>query len=842
MNNVLTIFRRDLKAFYTSPIGYIFMIVFLLISVGLYMTTFFAFPVADMRNFFGNLPILLCVFIPAVTMRVWAEERKENTWEMLLTFPMRAWELSLGKFLATFAFFVATLAATLTVPIMLARLGNPDNGAVLGGYIGTCLLGAFFLSIGIFVSGFCKDQIVAFVVTLLVCFAIFLLGTDFVASYIDGVFPRLGTILSTAVGVVSHYTAFTRGVIEITDVLYFVVWTALFLGLNVMYIDGRNRPGARLNFSTATALCAAIGLLFNWLVAGQSFGRFDLTENKIYTVSQATRNILASLDAPVQVKVYITPKNEMPASMSKLEQDITDKLDELRVASGGKLQFSTVYLRAANVVAKAQDLGLEEKEEKKDESKVIEERMLDKGVVPFQVQTMEADQVSNKLIYSSIGVGYRDKKEEIIPQIIPDNLNELEYRLMNIVFKLTREKAPVVALVAPRDTVPPEMRQLYMQMGQPVPESMDPFSLVQKWLEHEKYDVRRVDLTKTSKLPDEYDVLVVLNPRELNDRQRYEINRALVSGKSVVMAVQQYDWDYRVTRNRLSLSQNDNRPEVNPLLEAYGLGVSKDILMDVNHVPLNISTGSLADLLGLGQPVNLPTHIVVTSSTMNQDVSITNWLATVLYLWGTAINLDKDKLASLGLNYQVLMSTTDRAWTVAGDAPSEALNTALTQEPPEKGTQYPLMVMVTGQFPDAYKDKPRPAWPPVQPRPGMPPIPDDDKEEAPATPVTPAPGKLILIGCAQAFTDNLLRSVDNKDLLLNSIDAAALGDELVNIRGKKPVNRAIERPDTGTRFFWKAVNYVGINALVAAVGVAVAILRRRSRIRYELAYAVASKQ
>ena len=842
MNNVLTIFRRDLKAFYTSPIGYIFMIVFLLISVGLYMTTFFAFPVADMRNFFGNLPILLCVFIPAVTMRVWAEERKENTWEMLLTFPMRAWELALGKFLATFAFFVATLAATLTVPIMLARLGNPDNGAVLGGYIGTCLLGAFFLSIGIFVSGFCKDQIVAFVVTLLVCFAIFLLGTDFVASYIDGVFPRLGTILSTAVGVVSHYTAFTRGVIEITDVLYFVVWTALFLGLNVMYIDGRNRPGARLNFSAATALCAAIGLMFNWLVAGQSFGRFDLTENKIYTVSQATRNILASLDAPVQVKVYITPKNEMPASMSKLEQDITDKLDELRVASGGKLQFSTVYLRAANVVAKAQDLGLEEKEEKKDESKVIEERMLDKGVVPFQVQTMEADQVSNKLIYSSIGVGYRDKKEEIIPQIIPDNLNELEYRLMNIVFKLTREKAPVVALVAPRDTVPPEMRQLYMQMGQPVPESMDPFSLVQKWLEHEKYDVRRVDLTKTSKLPDEYDVLVVLNPRELNDRQRYEINRALVSGKSVVMAVQQYDWDYRVTRNRLSLSQNDNRPEVNPLLEAYGLGVSKDILMDVNHVPLNISTGSLADLLGLGQPVNLPTHIVVTSSTMNQDVSITNWLATVLYLWGTAINLDKDKLASLGLNYQVLMSTTDRAWTVAGDAPSEALNTALTQEPPEKGTQYPLMVMVTGQFPDAYKDKPRPAWPPVQPRPGMPPMPDEDKEEAPATPIKPAPGKLILIGCAQAFTDNLLRSVDNKDLLLNSIDAAALGDELVNIRGKKPVNRAIERPDTGTRFFWKAVNYVGINALVAAAGVAVAILRRRSRIRYELAYAAASKQ
>ena len=164
MKNAITIFRRDFTAYFTSPIGYIYMIVFLLISVGLYMTTFFVFPVADMRNFFGNMPLMLCIFIPAVTMRVWAEERKENTWEMLLTFPMKAWELVLGKFLATLAFFGLTLLATGTLPIMLMNLGNPDMGPILGGYFGTFLLGAFFLAIGIFVSGFCKDQIVACVV------------------------------------------------------------------------------------------------------------------------------------------------------------------------------------------------------------------------------------------------------------------------------------------------------------------------------------------------------------------------------------------------------------------------------------------------------------------------------------------------------------------------------------------------------------------------------------------------------------------------------------------------------------------------------------------------------
>ena len=109
MKNILTVFRRDLAAYFTAPLGYIFMIVFLVIGVGLFITPFFTFPMADMRNFFGNLPILLSVFIPAITMRVWSEERKENTWELLLTFPMRARDLVLGKFLTTMVFFGLTL-------------------------------------------------------------------------------------------------------------------------------------------------------------------------------------------------------------------------------------------------------------------------------------------------------------------------------------------------------------------------------------------------------------------------------------------------------------------------------------------------------------------------------------------------------------------------------------------------------------------------------------------------------------------------------------------------------------------------------------------------------------
>lgn len=833
MKNMITILRRDLGACFTSPIGYIFMIVYVLISVGLYITSFFTYPIADLRPYFTNLPILLCVFIPAVTMRIWAEERKENTWELLLTFPMKARELVLGKFLACLAFFALTILATFTLPMMLLALGKPDVGPILSGYFGTVLLGAFFLAIGIFFSGFFKDQIVAFVVTLLACFSVFLIGTDFIASYLDGMKPGLGSLLSQLVGVADHYNAFSRGVVEIADLLYFMAWTGLFLVLNVMFIEGRGRPKAKTIFATAVALCLAIGLLFNWLIGGTSLMRLDTTQDKIYTVCQASRSILSKLETPVQVKLYITPKDKMPTGMTQLEQQVKDKLEELRLAAQGKVEYSTVYLEVANVLA---DEKKGEKEDEKDENKAIEKRMLDKGVEPFSVRAMSEDQVTNKLVYSSLGIGYKDKKEEIIPQVMPQNIDELEYRLVSTIYKLTREKAPVVALFAPKEAVniDPQMRRLYEQMGQPVPSSEDPFSTIEQVLGYEKYEVQRVDLTEDSKMPDEFDALVVINPRELNDRQKWEINRALVAGKSVVMAVQNYEWDYRATRSGTSVTKREEKPQVNDLLKNYGMEVLEEVLMDVNHVPLTIqsSANPLAAMLG-GQTVNLPLHVLVNSDTMASDNSITSRLGSIFYLWGSPLSLDQDTLKKYGLTEKTLMSTTERAWTVPG---SEQI-TQTTFDKPAGGKTYPLMTMVSGQFPDAYKDKPRPAWPEEQPQPGQPPKPPKEKEEGEAKPVTPAPGKLILMGCAEMFRKNFMQA-GNMDLFMNSVDAVTLGDELVNVRSRKPIDRMIATPETGTRRLWKLINYALAPAIIAGIGIGTSAMRRRSRNAYTMSFGV----
>ncbi len=835
MSNVITMIRRELGAYYTSPIGYIFMMVFVSLSVGLYITTFFAFPVADMRSYFLNLPVVLCVFIPAVTMRTWAEERKENTWELLLTFPMAMWELVIGKFLASVIFFALTLLATVTLPIMLFKLGNPDMGAVISGYFGTLLLGSFFLSIGIFFSGFFKDQIVAFVVTLLACFAIYMVGTPFLESAIEDWVPGLGTLLTELVGLSGHFSAFTRGVIEIADVLYFVAWTAIFLLLNILYVDARSRRGSRLIFAGTVVVCIAIGMACNWLITDTSLGRFDVTEDKVFTVSDASERILGGLDTPVQVKLYITPKSEMPAGLTSLEQDLTDKLDELRVASGGNVQFSVVHLQVENVIAAADQLASgEEDATKSDEEKALEERMLEKGVEPFQVQAMSEDQVTNKLIYAHLGIGYKDHPEEIIPRIMPEMIPELEYRLVSSIYKLTLEKKPVVALVAPKEAVniPPELRRMYEQMGQTIPETDDPYEYLEQFLIQEKYDVARVELSANEPLPDEYDVLVVVNPRSFNERQRWEINRALVSGKSVVMAVQSYEWEYRATRQGMTLNRREETPQVNELLSAYGMSVDEDILMDVNQVPLRVQTSNdpLASMLGGGMDVTLPMHMLIKNDSMASDTAITGRLSAVFYLWGTALLLDEAKLAENGIDVQTLIHTTDQAWKVDKDTTVDAE----LFEAPESGTEsYPIMVLAKGQFPDAFSEQPRPEWPIAEAGPEGPVPPPE--AEVDTAPIVPEPGQFILLGCSEMFRRDFLPSANNVDLFLNSVDAVTLGEDIVNVRGQKPIDRLIDMPEPEVRRRWKLINYGAANSIIAAIGLLMFFIRRYGRNAYTLA-------
>src|SRR5207245_10295064 len=151
-------------------------------------------------------------------------------------------------------------------------------------------------------------------------------------------------------------------------------------------------------------------------------------------------------------------------------------------------------------------------------------------------------------------------------------------------YKLSRDAPPVVAMVAPKDplNIPPYMRQLYMQVGGPLPQTEDPYEALERLLRLEKYDVRRVELAANAGLPAGTTTVLVVNPQNLSDRQRWELNRALYEGKSVFLALQQYRWNYSVVRQAVSVSKDDQKPDVNPWLRQYRLEREPAILMYVN--------------------------------------------------------------------------------------------------------------------------------------------------------------------------------------------------------------------------------------------------------------------
>ncbi len=240
MNDIAIIFKREFKAYFYSPIAYVFSVIFILLNAGIYMFHFFFMGNADMRSFFSTLPLVLgLVFIPAISMRLWSEENKLGTVELLLTLPIRTEHIVLGKYLAGLAFYLVALAGTLTIPIILVILGRPDFGPIAGGYIGAIMLGAFFLAVGIFISGFFSDQIVSLIITSLACGFLTLIGWQYVPMVIDGWIPGLGEFFYDYIGVTRHFNDIERGVIDIRSVIYFLSFTALFLYLNARALERR---------------------------------------------------------------------------------------------------------------------------------------------------------------------------------------------------------------------------------------------------------------------------------------------------------------------------------------------------------------------------------------------------------------------------------------------------------------------------------------------------------------------------------------------------------------------------------------------------------------------------
>lgn len=241
MNRTLIIMKRELRAYFATPVAYVFIVIFLLLTgvFTFYIGGLYERNQADLEPFFRFHPWLYMLLIPAISMRLWSEERKAGTLELLMTLPISLLEAVIGKYLAAWLFTAIALALTFPMWITINYLGDPDNTVIAAGYLGSLLLAGACLAIGSCISALTKNQVVAFVISFVICFGFNLAGFPIVLDIFGSWAPQAIVDVVSSFSFLTHFDSILKGVVDIRDIVFFGSFIAFFLYANVLAIEAK---------------------------------------------------------------------------------------------------------------------------------------------------------------------------------------------------------------------------------------------------------------------------------------------------------------------------------------------------------------------------------------------------------------------------------------------------------------------------------------------------------------------------------------------------------------------------------------------------------------------------
>lgn len=342
-HTIVRIARKEIALFFASAIAYLFLAAFAAVTLFTFFWSeaFFARNIADVRPLFEWMPLLLIFLASTLTMRLWSEERRTGTLEHVLTQPVPLWHFVAGKFLGCLSLLLIALAITLPLPITVSILGDLDWGPVWAGYLATLLLGAAYLSIGLFVSARSDNQIVSLISAVALCGIFYLLGSKAITDFVGNTAGEWLRLFGTG----SRFESITRGVIDVRDLYYYVSLIVVFLALNTYALErerwaatGDKKYHQHWRLVTILLLVNALGANA-WLGQINSF-RIDATEGNQYSVSPATRQYLAQLQEPLLIRGYFSSKTH--PLLSPLVPQLRDLIKEYEIESKGKVRVEFI--------------------------------------------------------------------------------------------------------------------------------------------------------------------------------------------------------------------------------------------------------------------------------------------------------------------------------------------------------------------------------------------------------------------------------------------------------------------------------------------------------------------
>ena len=950
----LRIARKELALFYSSPIGYLFLAAFLGVTLFVFFwgEMFFARNIADARPMFEWLPVLLIFLASALTMRMWSDERRAGTLELVVTVPASSAEFVFGKFLACWALLILALALTLPLPITVAVLGDLDFGPVFAGYLAAALLGAAYLGIGLFASAKTDNQIVSLILATFGCGVFYLLGS-----------PALTELANNetadwlrAVGAGSRFESITRGVLDLRDLYFYVSVLAVFLALNVYAVDAHGwapdgNKSRHRERRIVLGLVAANFLVANFWLASVNFLRWDLTQGNQYSISDATRGYLRQLREPLLIRGYFSAKTH--PLLAPLGPQLKDLLTEYEVAGNGRVRvelidpatepeledeantkygirpvpFQVSDRYQASLVSSyfdvlvrygdeydvlgfrdlievkvrgEADLDVRLKNPEYNVTRAIKkvlygfqggssvfdniadavkftgyisgnERLpqalvtlraeleavlgelaqesggkltseivdpdADGGEVAAQIATdfgfrpMAASLFDNNTFYFYLTLS---DDREVVQMPLPDPLDGegLRRGLEEGLKRFATGLLKTVALQAPQG-VSPYMQQM-QQMQQP---PGNEFQTLRQFVGTD-FNVETANL-ESGNAPAAADVLMVVDPADLDDKAVFAIDQFLMRGGTVVVAA----GSYRVNNAQQSLYATPVVSGLGDWLDHHGITIAKSFVMDPRSVrfPVPVVRNVAGFRFVETRLMDYPYFLDVRDEGLNADVAFTSGLPQLTMAWASPVEVDDEA------NKKRMVTT----WLASSP---ESWRSTSTDVMPKQGAAYlpdgeqkqnALAVLVEGRFESFFDESPLVDEAPVaeldadqnQAEEAT----DEDAEKDTLGTVTtvieksPESSRLIVIGSASFLADQTVRMIGSADgtlytssleLLANIADWAVEDQSLLGIRSRGHFNRTLPPMLEEDQRAWEYGNY--LFAIVGLVAVVTISRRRRS--------------
>jgi ABC-2 type transport system permease protein len=794
-----SILKKEIISYLSSLVAYVTIGVFLLV-MGLFLwvfpdTSILAYGYAGLDSLFSTAPYLFMFLVPAITMRSLAEERREGTFELLLTRPLTDIQIVLGKYFAGVLVVLFALVPTLVYYFSVYTLGTPqgniDTGAVTGSYIGLFLLGAAFAAIGLFASSVTKNQVIAFTIAVFLCF-FFYSGFDSLSGLLS--LQNLGI---SGLGITQHYQSVSRGVLDTRDLAYFLILSTLFLWLTLFVLHRQlKKKFINSTFLSVLGLIIVFGVFSNW-----AFIRFDFTKEKRFTISNISRRVMDGLQQPVKVTVYLQGDN-FPGGMKRLQTSVKDMLTDLQAYSNQKLQFEfTDPLK-----------GLSQ-----DQQKQAFEDLQSRGIEAQNLSVKTDDGVSQKIIFPFAQVTYGDKSIPVKllqsqsnmnlspDEVLNNSIQNLEYAFTSAIKKVTTGGKQRIGFTEGHK----ELTDL--QLNDAMQSLADGYMVGRVNLSTIPFD----SLRKLS-------LLIIPKPSApFTEVEKFKIDQYLMRGGRVLWAIDQVNAELDSLRGhggeQLAFNKELN---LDDQLFSYGIRINYDLVADMNCSEIPVTTGNAGGqaqiqmLRWLFNPIYLPLsrHPIV----KNLD-GITSQFASTIDLLDTK-NVEKTILLTTS-PYNKKMST-----------PHMLSLQALEQEPDPKDFQsQPKItgVLLEGSFKSDFRNRPVP----------------EGLNENISIVAESKPAKMIVLSDGDILKNQVgsdgspfplgydrytQQSYGNKNLLLNIADYMVDDSGLISLRSKEIQVRLLNRARIrNEKLYWQLVNSICPIAIVLIFAIFQHYIRKR---------------